>query len=80
MGGLRMNRKHNKEPHGAHMLLDVVLKSFSFMWRSALYITSVPGVNHDELVGHAEASFSSIPKGLGTTNVQSEYVGGTYCN
>ena len=37
-------------------------------------------MNHDELVGHAEASFSSIPKGLGTTNVQSEYVGGTCCN
>ena len=65
-------------PRGAHKLLD--LEPFSFMWRSALLITFVLGMNHDELVGHAEASFSSIPKGLGTTNVQSEYVGGTCCN
>ena len=57
----------------------MTLISFSFLWRSALRITSVPGVNHNELLGHTEASFSSIPKGLGTTNVQSEYVGGTCC-
>ena len=61
-------------------LLDLGLEPFSFMWRSALLITSVPGMNHDELVRHAESSFSSIPKGLGITNVQSEYIGGTCCN
>ena len=34
------------------------------------------GVNHDELVKHAEASLGSIPEGMATTDEQCEYVGG----
>ena len=34
------------------------------------------GVNHDELVKHAEVSFSSVPEGMSTTDEQCEYVGG----
>ena len=34
------------------------------------------GVNHDELVKHAEASLSCIPEGMTTTDEQCEYVGG----
>ena len=36
----------------------------------------LPGVNHNELVQHAEASFSGIPEGMTTTDSPSEYVGG----
>ena len=34
------------------------------------------GVNHDELVKHAEASLGSVPEGMTTTDEQCEYVGG----
>ena len=34
------------------------------------------GVNHDELVKHAEVSFGRVPEGMSTTNEQCEYMGG----
>ena len=34
------------------------------------------GMSHDELVKHAEASLSSVPEGMITTDEQCEYVGG----
>ena len=34
------------------------------------------GVNHDELVKHAEVSFGLVLKGMSTTDEQCEYVGG----
>ena len=34
------------------------------------------GVNHDELVKHAEVSFSRVPEGMSTVDEQCEYVGG----
>ena len=38
------------------------------------------GVNHDELVKHAEVSFSRVPEGMSTTEEKCEYVGGKdYC-
>ena len=34
------------------------------------------GVNHDELVKHAEVSLNGVPEGMTTTDEQCEYVGG----
>ena len=34
------------------------------------------GVNHDELVKHAEVSFGRVPEGMSTIDEQCEYVGG----
>ena len=34
------------------------------------------GVNHDELVKHAEVSFGRVLEGMSTTDEQCEYVGG----
>ena len=53
------------------------LKSYVDEWYSGRRMTLVGvGVNHDELVKHAEASLSSVPEGMATTDEQCEYVGG----
>ena len=53
------------------------LKYYVDDWYSGHWITLVGvGVNHDELVKHAEASLSCVPEGMATTDEQCEYVGG----
>ena len=53
------------------------MKSYVEEWYTGRRMTVVGvGVSHDELVKHAEASLSSIPEGMTTTDEQCEYVGG----
>ena len=55
------------------------MKSYVDEWYSGRRMTVVGvGMNHDELVKHAEASLSSVPEGMATTDEQCEYVGGKY--
>lgn len=59
------------------IFLPLQLKSYVEEWYTGRRMTVVgAGVSHDELVKHAEASLSSIPEGMTTTDEQCEYVGG----
>ena len=53
------------------------MKSFVEEWFiGRRMVVAGVGVNHNELVKHAEVSFSSVPEGMSTTDEQCEYVGG----
>ena len=62
------------------IVTDVVslqLKSYVEEWFTGRRMTVVGvGVNHDELVKHAEVLFSRVPEGMSTTEEKCGYVGG----
>ena len=75
--GIYGSTSHSPNAHDITVICLFQLKSYVDEWYTGRRMTVVGvGVNHDELVKHAEASLGGVPEGMTTTDEQCEYVGG----